>query len=389
MQNKFKRLAIVSDCIHMRNTQGDAVTEVHIFCRQMQALASYFDETVICCPFVPFSGSAIVTPYTNKSIRFIALKNAGGDSLKHKLGLITNIPSWLKGFKAAAANTDVVYMRFPNNLNIIGFFYFYLKGLKTFATYTGTWANYKGEPLTYRFQKWILKSLHKGPAWVYISQEQAGKNLFKGISPSYTLKEWDEETEQVAQRVNKLKTVGITKPVFITVGVLNANKNQQYILNACKILRDQGFGFYLYVVGDGPLKQDYEAYVRENNLQDCINICGKKTYSELRVLYRQCDFLIQAALVEGFGKVPIEGFFHGVVPLLNQVALSGEMTGNGERGFVFSATDVNNVISLIKQVCSNTGSLPTIIENGREYAKAQTLEAWAQSYVKKINNYFD
>ena len=93
--------------------------------------------------------------------------------------------------------------------------------------------------------------------------------------------------------------------------------------------------------------------------------------------------------MEGFGKVPIEGFFHGVVPLLNQVALSGEMTGNGERGFVFSATDVNNVISLIKQVCSNTGSLPTIIENGREYAKAQTLEAWAQSYVKKINNYFD
>jgi len=388
MQNKFNRLVIISDCIHMHNPQGEAVTEVHIFCRQMQALAALFEETVICCPFVPNNKTAIVTPYTNKNISFVPLKNAGGNSFKHKLGLITNIPGWLKGFKKAGKHADIVYMRFPNNLNIIGFFYFYIKGVKTFATYTGTWANYPDEPLTYRFQKWLLKKLHKGPAWVYINEEQAGKNLFKGISPSYTLTEWEEETEQVKLRVEKIKANGIAKPVFITVGVLNANKNQQYILNACKILHDLGFLFYLYVVGDGPLKREYEDFVSKNNLQDCINICGKKTYSQLRVLYRQCDFLVQATLVEGFGKVPIEGFFHGVVPLLNKVALAGEMTGNGQRGYMFSATEVSNLVTLIKEVCLNTATLPNMIENGRQYAKAQTLETWAQSYVKKINEYF-
>ena len=388
LQNKFKRLAIISDCIHMYDAQGNAVTEVHIFCRQMQALASMFQHTVICCPFVQYSTDKVTTAYADKSISFIPLKNAGGNSLKDKLKLITNIPGWLKGFRAASRDADIVYMRFPNNLNIAGFFYFYFKGAKTFATYTGTWQNYAREPLTYRFQKWLLKHFFKGPAWIYMREAKRGKNLFKGISPSYTLREWNEETDQVQRRIERIRKNGITVPVFITVGGLNTNKNQQYILDAFKILHNEGFPFYLYVVGDGELKQSYNQFVQQNNLQDCVKICGKKNYTQLRELYRQSDFLIQATLVEGFGKVPIEGFFHGVIPLLNNVALSAEMTGDGKRGFTFSATDVNNVVTLIKKTTGMQQRLTEMITDGRDYAKAQTLENWAQSYVEKINEYY-
>jgi len=373
----------------MFDAGGNVVTEVHIFCRQMQTLASMFQQTIICCPFVPYSSDKVTTAYTNKSISFIPLKNAGGNTLNDKLGLIINIPGWIKGFRNAGKGADVVYLRFPNNLNIIGFFYFYFKGAKTFATYTGTWANYKGEPLTYRLQKWLLKHFFKGPAWIYMHEEQRGKNLYKGISPSYTLKEWEEETEQVQQRIQRIQASGITKPVFITVGGLNSNKNQQYILDACKILHAQNFPFYLYVVGDGELKASYQQFVQQNNLQNCINISGKKNYNQLRELYRQSDFLIQATLVEGFGKVPIEGFFHGVIPLLNKVALAGEMTGNGERGFVFSAENVNNLVALIQNVvASSKRDVPAMITHGRTYAKTQTLENWAESYIEKINEHY-
>ena len=388
MQNKFKRLAIISDCVHMFNQQGVATTEVHIFCRQMQALASLFEATVICCPFVPYSSDKVVTQYTNKSITFVPLKNVGGNTLKSKLGIIANIPAWIKGFKKAGTDADIVYMRFPNNLNIIGFFYFYFKGAKIFAAYTGTWANYKGEPITYRFQKWIIRNMLKGPAWLYIKEDQVGKNLFKGISPSYTLSEWEEETEQVKVRIEKINNFGIPKPVFITVGALNANKNQRYILDAFKILKEEGFKFHLYIVGDGELKGSYETFIQQNDLGGDITVCGKKNYSQLRELYRQSDFLIQAALVEGFGKVPIEGFFHGVVPLLNKVALAPEMTGNGQRGFVYTADDVSNINTLIKKVTSSNIRLEKIIIEGRNYAKKHTLENWAISYIKKVNEYF-
>lgn len=372
----------------MFNNNGEAVTEVHIFCRQMQALASMFQQTAICCPFVPYSSDKVTTAYTSSGITFVPLKNAGGNTLKDKLKLITNIPGWLKGFSKASKNADIVYLRCPNNLNVIGFFYFWFKRSKVFATYTGTWQNYPGEPLTYRFQKWLLKHFFKGPVWIYIQDEQRGKNLFKGISPSYTLQEWNEETGQVKERIQNIKTNGIPKPVFITVGGLNSNKNQQYILDACKILRDEGFAFHLYVVGDGELKNSYQQFVNNNNLQDHVDICGKKNYTQLRQLYRQSHFLIQATLVEGFGKVPIEGFFHGVVPLLNRVALADEMTANGERGFVFSATDANNLVALVKRVTAMNAELEKIILNGRTYAMTHTLENWALNYVEKINEYY-
>lgn len=386
--NKFKRLAIISDCVHMYDASGNAVTEVHIFCRQMQVLASMFQQTVICCPFVPYSDDKVTTAYTNNTINFIPLPNAGGNTVKDKLKLLTNIPAWLKGFRQAGKQADVVYLRFPNNLNIIGFFYFYFKGSKTFATYTGTWANYGGEPLTYRFQKWLLKHFFKGPAWLYIHEEKMGKNLFKGISPSYTRQEWEEETDQVTQRIERLNTQGIGKPVFVTVGGLNQNKNQQYILNACKVLHEEGFDFKLYVVGDGELKAAYQQFVTANSLQHCIEISGKKNYTQLRQIYREADFLIQATLVEGFGKVPIEGFFHGVVPMLNRVALAGEMTGNGKRGFVFDAGDVYNLVTLIKQAVTMKQQLVEMIVNGREYAKTHTLQNWAEAYVTTINEYY-
>ena len=52
MSKKYKRLAIISDCVHMQNADGTIVTENHVYCRQMQALASYFEQTLIVCPFI-------------------------------------------------------------------------------------------------------------------------------------------------------------------------------------------------------------------------------------------------------------------------------------------------------------------------------------------------
>ncbi|HVX51278.1 MAG TPA: glycosyltransferase [Chitinophagaceae bacterium] len=371
----------------MIDSNGNAVTEVHIFCRQMQALASMFESTVICCPFVLYNSDKVTTAYTNKTITFIPLKNVGGNTLRDKLVLLANIPAWIKGFSKARRNADIIYMRFPNNLNIIGFFYFYFHRCKSFATYTGTWKNYLREPITYRFQKWLLRCFFTGPVWIYMQEQQRGKNLYKSISPSYTLAEWEEETMQVNNRLARLRLKKISKPVFITVGTLNYNKNQLYILHAFKILQKEKFPFYLYIVGDGELKQNYEAFIEEHDMQDCVNICGKKNHTQLRELYRQSDFLIQASIVEGFGKVPIEGFFHGVIPLLSRVALADEITGNGSRGFVFSITDVNNLVTLIKQVVI-TANLDELIIRGRAYAKSQTLENWTSVLIDTINGYY-
>ena len=389
VQNKFKRLAIISDCVHMFDENGNAVTENHIYCRQIQALASKFEHTVICCPFAPFTKQSVVSAYTSGYIDFIPVPNVGGNSFKDKIALLKTIPVWIKAFSKANAQSDIVYMRYPNNLSIPGFFYFRFKRAKTFAQYTGTWKNYSSEPLTYRFQKWLLTNFFKGPVWVYTDEKKPGKNIYQGSSPSYTLEEWDEETEQVKKRIENLQKGALQHAVFVTVGALVANKNQQFILDAFKLLHEKDFSFHLYLVGDGPLMKQFNDFIVQNNLQEHITLTGKKTYTALRVLYRDADFLVQAPLAEGYGKVPIEGFFHGVIPFLSNAALAEEMIGNSKRGFIFSIANPQNLAEIICNSVRNTDLLPAMVENGRNYAKSFTLENWVNGYCKTINEYFD
>ena len=385
MGNKFKRLAIISDCVHYFDEVGNVVTENHIFCRQMQALASAFEQTTLYCPFDQFSKEKVTSTYKSNNLQFMPLPNAGGDSLKHKIKILRTIPVWLRAFKKVYKESDIVYQRFPNNLNIPGFFYFWLKSAKVFASYTGTWDNYEGEPMTYRFQKWALKKLFRGPVMAYTHQSQINDHIFKSFSPSYTEAEWDEEIQQVEMRIERLRSCKSFTPVFITVGALVPGKNQQYILDEFKKLYQEGFQFKLYVVGDGPLKKSYEKFVEENRMQPVVCVTGKKNTGELRALYRKADFVIQATRVEGFGKVPIEGFFHGVIPILNNLNLASEMTGNAERGFLFSANKRDSLTEVIKEALNKKEVFPMLIKNGREYAQKQTLEKWTSNILQLID----
>ena len=388
MKNKFKKLAIVSDCIHVVDEKGNIASQNHIYIKQMQALGLHFEKTLICCPFVKSTPDMVLSHYTHQNIEFLHLKNVGGNSLLDKIKIITNIFSWLRAFKKVNDFADIVYQRFPNNLNIPGFFYFFFKRKKVFATYTGTWKDYEHEPVTYRFQKWLMKKFFRGPIWVYVDTE-VSKKILKGISPSYSLKIFNEEKDQVDKRLKNLKNNIDFIPRFITVGSLVPHKNQQFILDAFKTLHEQNFEFELYVVGGGKLMNAYIDFVRVNKLENCIFITGKKTDTDLQKLYRRCNFLIQAPLVEGFGKVPIEGFFHGVIPILNNVGLAPEMTGNGTRGFLFSTSNPKDFLSLIKGITFNKMLMYDMIIDGREYSKTHTLENWSNEYIAVVNEYFE
>ena len=382
------KLGIITDCVHFYNSNGEVSTENHIFLRQMEALASYFTETLVCCPFSTFDLDKVYSTYDKKNIKFIPLPDVGGNTIAEKLKLFTAIPAWLAAFKKINKASDVVYQRFPNNLNIPGFFYFFLKKKPVFATYTGTWDGYLKEPKTYRLQRWLLQKYFRGPVWVYKS-ETTDPRIKPGFSPSYNIKEWKEEWDQVAARIDRLKNGGLPVLRLITVGALVDYKNQIAIVKACAILKSRQVPFKLTIVGDGPMRQALADCIAKNNLKEQVILAGKKNHVALRELYRQHDFVVQAPLSEGFGKVPVEGFFHGVIPVINNIAMAKYMTGNKERGFLFNAADTLELADTLTLLRDQPETLITMIKNGREFARSQTLESWAEDYFLTITDYFE
>ncbi len=128
------KLGIISDCIHYKTPDGRIGTENHILLRQLQALCSFYSETLICCPFETYDPSKVISVYSDKNIHFTPVPVVGGDTLKAKLKIFAVFSKWLAAFKKIDRFSDVVYQRFPNNLNIPGFFYFFLKKKKVIGT---------------------------------------------------------------------------------------------------------------------------------------------------------------------------------------------------------------------------------------------------------------
>ena len=381
------RLGITTDCIHYKHADGRVGTENHILLRQFEQLADHFQATTIACSFANLDESKVISWYT-KEISFIELPVVGGKRIIDKLKIFTTIPKWINGFKKINKLSDIVYQRFPNNLNIPGFFYFYCKKQKVFATFTGTWEDYIGEPKTYRFQKWLLKKYFRGPVWVYTSHQGNDCRIKPGFSPSYSQNEWEEETEQVKNRIRNISINGIPILRLITVGTLIDYKNQMAILKACTILKSKGISFTLKIVGGGPMFKQLANYIKEQQLEHDVEMVGKKNYQDLRALYRQADFVVQAPLKEGFGKVPIEGLFHGVIPILNNLSMAGHMTGEEERGFLFENGNELLLAEKLIDIKNKVSKLSLMIEKGRTFAKKQTLESWANEYYATVTEFY-
>lgn len=386
---RFRHLAIFSDCLHYFDEQNNVVTQNPIFCKQMQALAELFETAVLYCPFGNYSTGMVATSYRSERIRFYPLPKVGGNRLADKLKLLSAIPAWYKAYRKANKEADIVYQRFPNNLNIPGAVYFRLKKKPVFATYTGTWDDYANEPSSFRFQKWFLKKYFRGPVAIYYKKDLPGEKFFKSYSPSYTDAEWHAETGFVEEKVSRLKERAPFVPVFVTAGALVKSKNQQFILDAFLQLYKEGYDFRLYIAGEGPLKECYRSFIEIHSLNDKIFLTGVLNEVQMKDLYRKADFVVQASLAEGFGKVPIEGFFFGVLPLLHEVNLASVITGNGERGFLFKADQPEQLASFIKNICRELTILSPMIENGRRYARGYTIDQWVDHYSKKLNDWFE
>lgn len=381
------RLGIITDCIHYKHPDGRVGTENHILLRQFEQLSSYFTNTTVACAFAKWDESKVITWY-NRKFDFIDMPVVGGMRFIDKLKIILTIPKWFGVYKKINKCTDILYQRFPNNVNLPGFFYFYFLNKKVFATFTGTWPDYTGEPKTYRFQKWLLRKLFKGPVWVYTSDQSVDKRIIPGYSPSYTLTEWNNESERVELRKQRIQEQGLPVLRLISVGTLIYYKNQLSILKACVILKKKNIAFTLTIVGDGPMYKDLENFIVSNSLQKEVFLVGKKKYEDLKCLYQQSDFVVQAPLKEGFGKVPIEGFFHGVIPVLSNLSMASYMTGGNERGFLFENGNEKNIAEVLAKLQNKIHLLPSMIDKGRKFVKNQTLESWAKEYYETISEYY-
>ncbi len=186
------------------------------------------------------------------------------------------------------------------------------------------------------------------------------------------------DLEEFNPRVPKLKNPALLPKKggvnILFVGRIEERKGLIYLLRAYRILEKIhppkfGGGLRLIIVGEGPLKEKCQNYVKENNLRE-VYFEGKVTET-LPSYYKSADIFVSPAIFgESFGLVLLEAMASGlpVVAFANQgykEFLSGKKGGN----FLVKPRDSRELAKKIEILIKNPKLRKEMGEWGKKEAK--------------------
>ena len=164
------------------------------------------------------------------------------------------------------------------------------------------WVNvsYKLEDEDRVFQEQFYDKYNK-----IVAVSDSAKNIFLETFPKYTDKLEIIYDINDANFIRRMSEQGqsyndnYTGLRILTIGRLANQKGYDIALEACKILKEKGIEFKWYSLGVGPLKEEIEKYINENNLENNFKLLGVK--SNPYPFIKDCDIYVQPSRFEGFG----------------------------------------------------------------------------------------
>ncbi len=171
----------------------------------------------------------------------------------------------------------------------------------------------------------------------------------------------DTKLFNIAKRDTRLRSSwGATDEtkVLISVGRMAPEKNLDQVLKTYDALKSTGQAFKLVMVGDGPLKEQFQKRYPE------IIFPGMLSQTNLAAYYASSDLFIFPSQTETFGNVTLEALASGIPVLAFDCAAARDwvQTGvngwliaeNNPEGFAAQAVTIFNSKDLLDQITQST-----------------------------------
>ena len=175
--------------------------------------------------------------------------------------------------------------------------------------------------------------------------------------------------------------------IFLTVGRLVPVKNIALQIEAFKKISDKYPKAELWIVGDGPEKNNLIKKISDNKLQDRVKLLG---YQEnVDDFYEQADVFLLTSDSEGWGMVVIEAATYGLPIIMTDVGLAGEIIVNNESGLVVPVGDKRALIQVMIKLIENPDLRLNLAAGAIEAikklpAKEDVLKLYKESWQKAL-----
>lgn len=222
-------------------------------------------------------------------------------------------------------------------------------------TYEGGSSTYESPHAALRYQ---LRRLMARLADAFVVNSRSGK--------SYLLDVLQVEPERVLARpflVPSLKALlhyseaeapqierNLKRPIFLFVGQIIPRKGLRNLLEACLVLKQQGYQDYtLMIVGDGEQRAELEDFVWQSGLQEQVTWMGKIPYRLLGAYFQVADVFVFPTHDDIWGMVLTEAMAFGKPVICSTGAGASEMVHEAENGFTYHPTQIEQLAENMRQ----------------------------------------
>ena len=182
-----------------------------------------------------------------------------------------------------------------------------------------------------------------------------------------------DESDVVSPEVAKARSYDGELRV-ISVGRLDAEKNPLLIADVLRRLVDGGRPWRLIVCGDGALRGELAARLRELGIEERAELPGYVPYGpRLLELYRSSHALLHTSWTEGLPQVLIEAFAAGVPAVATDVG--GIRDAVGEAARLVPPGDASAAAAELEAIAGDPALRRRLIEAGHEYVVPRTASA--------------
>lgn len=170
-------------------------------------------------------------------------------------------------------------------------------------------------------------------------------------------------------RLKSLEDIEITreKTTMVTVGRLVEQKGYDRLLRICKRLKEEGFEFCLWIVGEGEQRALLERYIHENSLEDTVKLIGFRANPYPYI--KAADFFVCSSRAEGLSTVVTEAMILGKPVITTDCAGMRELLDEGRYGIITDNSS-DSLYSALRDVLLDIDSIRTFGNRAAERTRA-------------------
>jgi sugar transferase (PEP-CTERM/EpsH1 system associated) len=168
-----------------------------------------------------------------------------------------------------------------------------------------------------------------------------------------------------------------------TVGRMQAVKHQTVLVRAfiAALERDPGLRsrLRLVLVGDGPLRAECQALLREAGVADLAWLPGER--ADVPEVMRALDCFVLPSLAEGISNTILEAMASGLPVLATRVGGNADLVAEGETGLIVEAADVQAMAQALASLAADPERMRAMGAAGRRRAEQNfSLTAMVAAY---------